>query len=254
MKRRRTSPLFSAALLAFALPLGACSAAPDESPKSLPTTNPTVHLSDAIPLEQLETNDWQPNLTDKLEPPQANHTLYFGELDAYSDPDADPSTDTPDNAIPILARKIAGHWKAIPLVNNALRDAGWKYVAAGPAPHEIWAALDIVTNDTRSKFVLAHSTDGGDTFTFQAFTKPCKLATFFDFAMSQNGKGRATVNLDTDCGPHKAGLYHYETTDDGKTWSAAPRFESDVMQRSDPVPDEEQPDAPDQTPSKTMLR
>jgi len=86
----------------------------------------------------------------------------------------------------------------------------------------------------------------GETATFEltVFTKPCKLATFFDFAMDRDGHGRASVSLDADCGEHKAGLYHYETTDDGKTWSREPRYEPDAMIRADDVPDDEQPDAP----------
>lgn len=237
---------------AVALPLWACSAASPPSSAASPappTTAPVIRLADAVPLDKLEVDPWQANLTDKLEPPQVSQTLYFGELDAYDDPDADPSTDSPDDAIPILAIKTHGNWSAIPLVSGAVRADGWKYVGAGPSPHEVWAALDTVTQDDRPRFVLAHSTDGGDTFRLMPFTKPCKLAQFFDFAMSRDGHGRATVSLDTDCGSYKAGLYHYETADDGKSWSP-PRFEPDVMLRSDPVPDEEQPD---QAPSGTKM-
>jgi hypothetical protein len=247
MLTRRTRYRLAAALGSVALPLWACTLAPGRSvgnSPAAPTTGPTIRLADAVPLVKLLTEDWQANLTDKLDAPQVNQALYFGELDAYTDPDADTSTDAPDDAIPILAIKTDESWKAIPLVSVSLRQAGWKYVAAGPAPGEVWGALDTVAGDSRPRFVLAHSTDGGASFTLTPFTKPCKLAQFFDFAMSRDGHGRATVSLDTDCGPHQAGLYHYQTSNDGKTWSP-PTFEPDVMLRSDPVPDDEQPDAPE---------
>ena len=114
-------------------------------------------------------------------------------------------------------------------------------MAAGPGAKEIWGAIDTVAGDSRASFVLAHSTDGGATFAMTVFRKPTRRAEFFDFAMDRDGHGRVTVLLDGDVGSHKAGRYHYQTTDDGKTWSA-PRYEPNAMKRSDPVPDEEQPD------------
>src|SRR5437763_94350 len=82
---------------------------------------------------------------------------------------------------------------------------------AGPGPREIWGGLDTVAGSSRPRFALAHSADGGETFELVVFRKPCRLATFFDFAMDREGHGRATLSLDSDCGKYKAGLYHYET-------------------------------------------
>ena len=217
-----------------------------------PSTQPAervVKLSDAIPLSRLAVDALEVNLTDKLSPPATTETVYFGELDDFGN---DPDNDEPIAALPIIAVRNGGNWMAVPLAGEGMRDAGWHYVAAGPGAKEIWGAIDTVAGDSRSSFVLAHSTDGGETFEMTAFHKPTRKAEFFDFAMSADGHGRATVSLDADTGPHKAGLYHYQTTDDGKTWSA-PVYEPDAMKRADSVPDEEQPDqaAPG---SKTSLR
>jgi len=208
-----------------------------------------VRLSDAKPMDDLQSDEVQVNLTDKLEPPLVNETVYFGEADQF-DSDEDK---TPAAAMPLIAIKAGPVWKAVPLTGYGLTDAGWKYVGAGPAPHEVWGVLDTSAGDTRPNFVIAHSTDGAQTFKLQVFRKPCKLATVSDFAMSRSGVGRVTLSLDTDCGSNKAGLYHYATTDHGKTWSKPPKFEPDAMIRSDPVPDEEQPDQAD-VPSRTLFK
>jgi hypothetical protein len=206
-----------------------------------PTTEPAVRVvkvSDAIPLSRLAVDDLEVNLTDKLAPPATTETVYFGELDDFGN---DPDNDEPIEALPIIAVRNGGSWMAVPLAGEGMRDAGWHYVGAGPGPKEIWGAIDTVAGDSRSSFVLAHSTDGGTTFEMTVFHKPTRKAEFFDFAMSADGHGRATVSLDADSGPHKAGLYHYQTTDDGKSWSV-PIYEPDAMKRADQVPDDEQPD------------
>jgi hypothetical protein len=228
-------------------------AAPQKAESSTPATElsvRTIKVVDAIPLEQLPIGDREVNLTDKLVPPQVQKTTYFGEIDQYAE---DSDDNTPTSAVPIIAVRSEKHWLALPLVGAGLTDAGWSYVAAGPSPQEVWAALDTAAGDSRPNFVLAHSTDGGATFELTVFHKPCKLATFFDFAMDRQGHGRATVSLDTDCGANKAGLYHFETNDDGKNWSIKPRFEPDVMIRSDPVPDDEQPDESDESGKTSSL-
>ncbi len=199
-------------------------------PAKTPATKPVDHV-------QL-SDEATTNLTDKLEPPEANQTIYFGELDGY---DSD-NPDTPTSAMPLIAVHDE-QWKAIPVTGHALTNAGWKYVAAGPSRHEIWGVLDTSAGDSRSEFVLAHSTDGGGSFTLKVIEKPCRLATFADFAMSRDGHGRVTLSLDTDCGQHKSGLYHYDTTNDFKTWPDQPRYEPDAMLQAASVPDDEQPDA-----------
>jgi hypothetical protein len=208
-----------------------------------PATQPAprmVKLSDAVPLSRLAVDDLEVNLTDKLAPPATAVNIYFGELDDYGN---DPDNDQPIAALPIIAVNDGDNWMALPLGGEGMRDAGWHYVAAGPGAKEIWGAIDTVAGDSRASFVLAHSTDGGATFEMTDFHKPTRRAEFFDFAMDHNGHGRATISLDADAGPHKAGLYHYQTSDDGKTWSA-PRYEPDAMKRAEPVPDEEQPEMP----------
>jgi hypothetical protein len=228
--------------------LGACFCTGAAGPSTEPAKR-FVKLSDAIPLNKLTVDNLEANFTDKLTPPATTQAIYFGELDDYGN---DPDNDEPIAALPIIAVRSGDGWLAVPLTGEAMRDAGWHYVAAGPGAKEIWGAIDTVAGDSRSSFVLAHSTDGGETFEMTVFRKPTRRAEFFDFAMSADGHGRATVSLDADAGSHKAGLYHYQTNDDGKTWSA-PVYEPDAMKRAVPVPDEEQPDEPSQG-TQTSIR
>jgi hypothetical protein len=206
-----------------------------------PTTAPfsDVRLYDAKPLEDLETDNdnVQITLTDKLSPPQTALPVYFGEADAF---DSDDDT-TPAAALPLLALNLGGSWRAVALTGDGLMDAGWKYVGSGPARNEVWGMLDTSAGSDQPDFVLAHSTDGALTFTLKTFHKPCSLAEVSDFTMTRAGHGRVTLSLDADCGVNKAGLYRYESTDHGKTWSKIPKFEPDSMVRADTVPDDEQP-------------
>jgi hypothetical protein len=207
------------------------------TPATTTTTAGGIRLSDAEPMDDLlQSDDVQVSLTDKLDPPDAAKTVYFGEADEFDSDDPN----TPVGALPLIAIH-EGTWRAVPLVGTALEDAGWKYVGAGPARNEIWGVLDTSTGDSQPQFVIAHSTDGASTFSLKVMDKPCRLATVSDFAMSRNGHGRVTLSLDTDCGKYKPGLYHYDTSDDGKTWSKNPRYEPDAMIQADTVPDDEQP-------------
>jgi hypothetical protein len=232
--------------------LTACIAATGAHHTGSPTTAPVsviVKLADAQPLGNIEDDNVQVNLTDKLSPPQANDTLYFGEIDDYS-PEDDQN---PIAAIPIIALHPGQDWKAVSLTGPSLVDAGWKYVGAGPSKKEIWGVLDTSAGDSRSHFVVAHSVDGGSTFSLRIFQKPCKLATVSDFVMTREGRGHVSVSLDTECGKIKPGSYSFDTIDDGKTWSDVPRFEPDAMIRADEVPDDEQPE-PKAGASKTMFK
>ena len=200
----------------------------------------TVRLADAKPLTDLTTGDLTANLTDKLAPPQTSErTVYFGEVDAYDGPDEDAKV---ISALPILAVKDGATWRAVPVVGPGLADTDWRYVGAGPGQREAWGVLDAAVGDGGPTFVLAHSTDGGGTFALATLRKPCPQADVSDFAMTRGGRGRVTLSLDETVGPNHPGLYHYETADGGRTWSARPRFEPDNMVRADSVPDDEQPD------------
>ena len=210
-------------------------------PATAPATLPgPVQLSDAKPLADLLPGGLQANMTDKLSPPQTvGQAVYFGEVDEYDGPDEDAKL---LSSLPILATKDGEAWRAVPVVGRGLANTGWRYVGAGPAAREIWGVLDTTTGDGGPDFTVAHSVDGGATFQLAALHKPCPQAAVFDFAMNRDGRGRVTVALDETVGRAKAGLYHYETDDDGRTWSAWPRFEPDGMTRADSVPDDEQPD------------
>jgi hypothetical protein len=241
----------TALLLATALAIAGCA---DTQPirSSRPATTSTagdIRLSDAEDMADLEADDVQITLTDKLEVPDTTDTIYFGEADEFDTDD----TANPTAAMPLIATHWGSTWKAVPLVGTGLTNAGWKYVGAGPGPHEVWGVLDTSAGDSRSQFVVAHSTDGAATFSLRAFRKPCRLAAVADFAMSRNGHGRVTLSLDADCGTNRAGLYHYQTTDDGKSWSKQPSYEPDAMLRADDVPDDEQPDLM-QPATRTLLK
>ncbi len=242
-------PHRSILLFLFPLLLAGCADAQLKQTPAITSTLNQIHLSDQKPLEDMQLDNVQITLTDKLTSPAVASTLYFGEADEYENDDSD----TPVAAVALIARKVDAAWKAVPVVGEGLEDAGWKYVGAGPARREVWGVLDTSAGESQGQFVIAHSTDAGLTFTLKPVTKPCKLATVADFAMSRDGHGRVTLSLDTDCGSIKAGLFHYVTTDDGKTWSKTPRYESDVMIRAESVPDDEQPDQSIQ-PAQTLLR
>src|SRR4051812_41942248 len=107
---------------------------------SVPASSHVVKLADAVALKELTTDDREANLTDKLARPQAAETIYFGELDTFTEDD----DQKPDTAVPIIATRRDGDWSAVPLGGDGLRNAGWRYVAAGPRPREIWGALDTV--------------------------------------------------------------------------------------------------------------
>ena len=226
------------ALMAILLTFAGCSADPAHH-SATTSTSGDVHLYDARPLDDLETDsdNVQVTLTDKLAPPQAALPVYFGEADAFGSED----DTTPVAALPVIALHLGDQWKAVPVTGPGLTDAGWKYVGSGPAAHEVWGVLDTTAGDDQPDFVIAHSTDGALTFTLKEFHKPCRLAEVSDFSMSRAGHGEVTLSLDTDCGSNKAGLYHYETIDHGKTWSRIPRYEPDAMVRAETVPDDEQP-------------
>jgi hypothetical protein len=187
----RTKPTL---FIVFALSLAGCTDVL-VSNHAAPATAPTagdVRLSDAEPIDDLQNDDVQISLTDKLDPPDATQTVYFGEADEFDSDDPD----TPVGALPLIAVHNA-NWRAVPLVGAALENAGWKYVGAGPARNEIWGVLDTSAGDSQDKFVIAHSTNGASTFALKVIEKPCRLATVADFAMSRNGHGRVTLSLDS---------------------------------------------------------
>ncbi len=244
-----SSSITTTAALMLCFSLGAC--ASESRPAHEPATAPsatTVKLSDCVPLSTLQNENHSAVFTDKLTPPLATETTYFGEIDEMNS----DVQDKPTAALPIIAHHGGTEWTAMPLSGEGLTDGGWRYVGAGPRGKEISGAIDTAAGESRPSFVLVHSVDGGETFELTVFHKPCKLAEFFDFTMSRDGHGQATLSLDSDCGPHKAGLYHFETTDDGKTWSTDARYEPDAMIRADNVEDDEQPDAPADDSKKTM--
>ena len=222
----------------FALMLVGC--ASHHAIRQLASTDPSaqsIRLNDAKPIEEFDSDDLQVNLTDKITLPASDDPVYFGEADAFGEDDPD----TAIAAIPLIVIHPGTIWKAVPLVGPGLDDAGWKYVGTGPGLREVWGVLDTSVGDSRSDFVVAHSTDGAATFNLKVFHKPHRLATVSDFAMSKTGCGSVTLSLDADCGPHKMGLYRYDTIDQGKTWTSKPHYEADAMIHSNTVPDGEQP-------------
>jgi hypothetical protein len=212
-------------------------------PSGTPTTQPsklqTLRLSDAIDLDKL-TKDTEVNLTHQLNLSHGGR-IYFGELDSYDDDDNQTAS------IPILAKKVHGQWKALPINDSRLKNANWAYVAAGPNRGEVWGVLDASLDDNQPDLLLAHSTDGGATFELSPLHKPDEVASFESFCIGPDNKGRITVYVSSedDAKTAKPGYYNFRTTDGGKTWSPATDYEPDAMTPAKDVPDEDQPDSDD---------
>jgi len=213
---------------------------PAESPQGL-----VYRMSDAQPLEKLETTEQDAEMLDRLGPPLTPTKLYFGEVRSRDD----------DTVLgPLIAMKAGGAWRALRLDAPGLKDFGWEYVGGGPVKNEVWGVLDCQDEDPAENLVLAHSIDGGATWLLSSIHKPAYYATFNDFAMARDGHGRVTIYLQGDYSPKiKTGYYNYRTTDDGKTW-AAPDFDPDAMIPSDDVPEDEQPNSSKGIAKPALLR
>lgn len=214
-------------------------AGPSIAPTTQPSKLQTLRLSDAVDLDTL-TKDVEVNLTHQLNLSHGGH-IYFGELDTYDD----------DNnvtaSVPILAKKLHGNWKALPINDSRLMNANWAYVGAGPNRGEVWGVLDASLDDNQPDLLIAHSTDGGATFDLTPLPKPDEVASFDSFCIGPDGKGRITVYIsaDDDAKNAKPGYYSFRTTDGGKSWSPATDYEPDAMTPAKDVPDEDQPDSGD---------
>jgi hypothetical protein len=101
MTLSRNRHLFGIALLLLSISVFACAAGPRRHLSQAPATTESsapagprvVKLTDAAAMKDLATDDRQPYLTDKIAPPNATRTIYFGELDTYdSDDDDAPSS------------------------------------------------------------------------------------------------------------------------------------------------------------------
>lgn len=217
--------------------------AANSPPPARPTTQPanvqSLRLSDAVDLEQL-TKESKANLTQQLNLSRGGH-IYFGELDTYDD------DDNVTSSVPILAKRVHGNWKALPIIDPRLKNANWAYVGAGPHHGEVWGVLDASLDDNQPDLVLAHSTDGGATYSLSSLHKPDEVASFDSFCIGPDDQGRITVYVDAgdDAQHAKPGYYTYRTNDGGKSWSTKPDYEPDAMTPAKDVPDEDQPDAGD---------
>lgn len=195
----------------------------------MPLSKTPIRLDDAVPLVKHRKPGDALNIGFKLGRPLVEHTLYFGEL-----------TNEDDLAIPIVAVSKNGQLHGI-LFENEWSGNGWQRVVAGPHRGEIWGALDHLEEDLGWDLVLAHSTDSGKTWRLGALRKVCYVAELYDIVMAENGNGRVTLRLASDYTDKlKAGLYHYVTTDGGKSWSA-PQYEADSTVPADEVPEDQQP-------------
>lgn len=173
------------------------------------------------------------------------HTLYFGEM-----------RNGDDQLQPLIGIRNGQQYKVVKLRQEWGNDQ-WRGVFSGPKSSDIWGVLDQSDTDEdgnpddsgqTDEVTFAHSDDGGKTFHVATLHKPCHKATFADLVMARNGHGRVTLSLAEDCGKFKMGLYHYRTTDGGKSFQR-PQFEADNTKPADDVPDEEQPMSGDQSAS-----
>ena len=203
----------------------------------------TIKLSDAVNLDDL-TKDGEADLSHQLRLSRGGR-IYFGTINTFDNDEKQTSS------LPIIAKKTGDSWRALVVEDPRLKDASWSYVGGGPHHGEVWGVLDASLDADQPELLLAHSSDGGATFTLTALHKPDPKADFDSFCIGPDKKGRVTVYVspDPDSGSTKPGYYHFRTSDDGKTWSK-PEYEPDVMWPARDVPDEDQPAAPDQPPRK----
>ena len=168
-------------------------------------------------------------------------TLYFGEM-----------RNGDDQFMPVVGTRNGQQYKIVKVESEWGYDQ-WTGVFSGPRPGDVWAVLDqgddsaegVHVNRT-DEVTLVRSADGGRTFQVATLRKPCHKAAFNDLVMSRDGHGRVTLSLGEDCGKFKMGLYHYRTTDGGKSFQR-PQFEADNTKPAEEVPDEEQPMTGDQS-------
>jgi len=206
-----------------------------------PTTKPadggkTLKLSDAVDLNSL-VKEGEANLSHQLNLSRGGR-IYFGTIDTYDNDDKQIAS------LPIIAKKNGDSWKALPIRDDRLKDAAWSYVGGGPMRGELWGVLDAGLDEDQADLLLAHSIDGGATFTLAALRKPDPAADFDSFCIGPDKKGRVTLYLAPDPNAKKmtAGYYHFRSTDGGATWSK-PEYEPDVMWPAKDVPDDDQPAA-----------
>ena len=224
-----------------------CAAGPKSAPAPAPAATPprSVHLSRAIPLQKLRTDDTDFDLRNRMS--INDQELYFGQLE---------TTDLHDNVTataPVVVAKIQGEWRALSLADERLPDAEFLFVASGPAKNEIWAILDNQIADPADSLLLAHSTDAAQTWTLTTLHKPQGFGAYDSFAMDKTGHGRLTVYLTHRESKGRSGFYHFRTSDDGNTWSA-PDYEPDSLDPAADIPDDADPEPlQDLPPARTTL-
>jgi hypothetical protein len=200
------------------------------------SAEPAIRMSSALDYAKLRTDDGDVQLGTKLQLAKGG-TIYFGAINTY---DEDENV---NSSIPIIARLNDGKWKMLRIDDKRLHDADWSYVAAGPHRGEIWGMLDRALDAKQPDLLIAHSIDGGATFSQTALHKPNAVADFDSFCLGPDGNGRLTLYASgADESVDRPGFYHYRTTDGGRTWSG-PSYEPDAMSPGEDVPDEEQPDS-----------
>jgi hypothetical protein len=227
--------------VALALCMAGCASHADSTARTpggkastglLPIKWSTVSASDAQPLLKLRSGTDAVNLSYKLRPPRVERPTYFGEIENID-----------GQTMPIVViRGPGGQLTALRLETEWSYDQ-WQQVLAGPAAGEIWGVLDQPEDSRADELLLAHSRDSGKTWQLGLIRRPCAQAAFYDMLMSPDGHGRVTLSLETDCEDDptlKPGLFHYRTSDGGRTWTA-PQFEPSGTRPADDVPDEEQP-------------
>ena len=192
----------------------------------------TLSFSDATPLIKLRTPGDSVTLAYKLEPPIVERPIYVGEIENGD-----------KQMLPVVLIKQHGQLQALRMEKDWAFDQ-WTRLIYGPADGEIWGVLDQADENHGEDFALVHSLNQGETWQVGVIRKPCDNASIYDFVMAKDGRGRFTLNLPDQCPGNeklKPGLYHYRTTDNGKTWST-PNYEPDATKPAEEVPQEEQPD------------
>jgi hypothetical protein len=226
-----------------ALTAGCAAAASHPTTSTRPATQPhVVHLSSAVPLNKLRTEQTDFDLHNRMQ--SGGQTLYFGQLDTTESQDETTAT------APVIVAKVKGEWRALSLADSRVPNAEFLFVASGPAKGEIWTVLDNQIDAPAAVVLLAHSTDAGQTWALSTVHKPRGVGSYDSFSMDKTGHGRLTVHVSGKQSNRSSGFYHFRTSDDGQTWSS-PDFEPDHLKRADEVPEDEDPEPLKDLPSIT---
>ncbi len=230
----------------------------DRAPSTLPAaatiTDGAMQLSDAPPMDNVvrQSNADEVEIVRVLKPVNGT-AVYFGQIRGAADP---KRKNLRGKSTPIIATRSAGdRWRAMEVSDARAADTTWAYVGAGPQRGHAWGVLDGAPRrpgasggGAPSYLILTHSADSGATWRTVPLLKPSPSAQYESICMGPY-HGRVTLHQPAGEPAARAGFYHYQTDDHGRTWSP-PTFEPDSLTPADTVGDVDQPRLPGRAPAR----